>query len=234
MNTSRLFILLGTIFIVPGCLIIDDEELNEPCNADCTTIQGKFTTEDGKSIKNLTLALNWEVYGQLGVAGVIRKIMTGKTDDNGDYKFVFYAKDKELRDGSYTIKFKLLDNSYITFESDDYYKFYSVNKRDTTIIGNYHIPKKGAKITLKITNPENITGDDLLSSSVSYKFDLNQYMSYVPGELYSPNASQTTIETAANQYTYIRTTKRKNSESITTVDSVVIAVDETRLYEIEF
>src|SRR5689334_4659551 len=111
LNTSRLFILLGTILMVPGCLLIDDEDLNEPCHSDCTTIQGKFTTEDGKPIKNVSLALNWEVHGQLGIGGVIRKIMEGKADENGDYKFVFYANDKELLEGSYTVKFKLPDNS---------------------------------------------------------------------------------------------------------------------------
>jgi 5-hydroxyisourate hydrolase-like protein (transthyretin family) len=165
-NLSLIFLLLGTILLVPGCLLVDDESLNTSCNSDCTTIQGKFTTEDGKSIANVSLELDWSKFVMLG--GNVRKIMTGKTDENGEYKFVFHAKDNELINGAYSVKFKLPDNSFITHESYEYYEF-GIDKRDTVVIANYHVPKKGGKINLKIKNPDIITGEDKIISSVSYK-----------------------------------------------------------------
>lgn len=235
MATSSI-ILLATILTIQSCLIIDDENVNAVCNSDCTTIQGKFTTEDGKPMKNVSLEFDWKLGPApgIGIGGKIRKIMTGKTDENGNYKFVFFAKDEELKDGAYLITFKTPDNSYIIHENYSYFPFYGVNKRDTTIIGNYHVPRKGANITLKIKNPEAISGEDRLFSSVSYKFDLNQWVYYGAGELNSTLGSQATFETAANQFTYIRTSKKINGQYINLLDSIFIPIHETKLYEIEF
>ena len=64
-----------------SCFDVDEGDINAVCNADCTTIQGRFTTEDGKPIKDLNIEINWDItYGGLGVSGLsgkTRKIMTG-------------------------------------------------------------------------------------------------------------------------------------------------------------
>ena len=230
-------ILLASVTTFQSCLDADDGDINAVCNADCTTIQGRFTTEDGKPIKDVDLKFNWGVtYGGLGLGlgGKTRKIMTGKTDGNGAYKFVFYAKDEELTDGSFAVNFKMPDDTYIVLKDYSYFQFFGVDKRDTVLVGNYHVARKGAVIKLKIKNPESITGDDQLVSSVSYKYDLNKSVRFVPGELFSKYSSEVTIETAANQVTYIQTAKRIKGQYFNSLDSTIISINQTKTYEIEF
>ncbi len=228
--------LLLTILTIQGCLVVDDESINAVCSGDCITILGKFTTEDGRPIKNVSLELDWSLGPTpgMGWGGKIRKIMTGGTNENGDYKFVFFAKDEELIEGSYSVKFAVPDDSYITLEHDEYFQFYGINKRDTTVVANYHVPRKGAGITLKIKNPESITGDDQLISSVYYKYGLNKSVRFVPGQLFSMYGAELTIGTAANQWTYIKTSKKINGQYFNSQDSVTISLNETITYEVEF
>ena len=231
-KTTGSILLLGASLTLYGCFAIEDD-INMVCNSNCTIIQGKFTTENGQPIKNVSLELDWNLPGPW-LGGKIRKIKKGKTDENGDYKFNFYIEDKELTDGYYSVQFNLPDNSYITFENNKDFQFWGVKKRDTVIVGNYHIPRKGSQITLKIKNRETISGDDRLIISVSYKAGFNQHVSYGVGDLDSDKTSQVTFETAANQYTFIQPSKIKNGQALHLLDSIVIPLGKVQSYEIEF
>ncbi len=236
-KTTVTVILLASVTTFQDCETIDDKNTNVICNADCTTIQGQFTTEDGKPMKEVDVEIDWSVtYGGLGLGlgGNTRKIMTGKTDGNGNYKSVFYAKDDELTDGSYVVKFDVSEDTYIVRKNYTYFEFSHINKRDTVLIGNYHVPKKGATLELKIKNPEAITGNNQLISSVYYKYHLNNSIYFIAGELNSNNVSSSIIKTAANQFTYIKTVKKINGTDINLLDSLVISVNQAKIYEIEF
>ena len=92
------------------------------------------------------------------------------------------------------------------------------------------MPKRGATIDLKIKNPETITGDNQLVTRVYYKSNSN----VTSGELFSKTGSTATFKTAANQFTYIKTTKTINGQDFNLVDSVFISINQTKKYEIEF
>jgi hypothetical protein len=116
-----------------------------------------------------------------------------------------------------------------------YFLLFVINKRDTLITRNYHIPKKGATINLKIKNPQDIGPDDKLICTVSYKFDdISKRIHYGAGQLISNYAYEGNVPTAANQHSYISTSKKINGEYFNYRDSVIVGVNETLVYEIEF
>jgi 5-hydroxyisourate hydrolase-like protein (transthyretin family) len=232
-------IILSTFFAIlfmttfESCFIIDDEELNSKCTSDCSTIQGRFTTENGLPVKDVSIEFDWIFTATAGLGGRIRKIATTKTDNNGEYRIVFYSKDEELISGKYTVKFKVKNNSFLIDRDYSYFVIYGIYRRDTVITKNYHLPKKGAAIKIKIKNPSDITADDQLICTVSYKFgDLSAKR--VAGRLFSSIANEATFETAVNQPTYIHIAKNKNGEYLDSYDSVILSKGQTLLYEIEF
>lgn len=229
------FTVLASLLTIQNCEFVDEANINAVCNSDCTTIQGRFTTEDDKPIKDMPLEMEWSTNsGGLGLGGKTRKIMTGETNDSGNYTFVFYANDEELSSGSFSVKFTLPDETYLILKDYSYFQLSGINKRDTLVIGNYHVPRKGARIKLIIKNPGAISGDDQLVSSVSYKYDLNKNIHFVPGELFSMYSSEATMETATNQFTYIKTSKRINGQYVNLIDSVVISSGQIETYEVTF
>ncbi|MBX2971440.1 MAG: hypothetical protein KF803_18885 [Cyclobacteriaceae bacterium] len=232
-----IFLLTLHLSTIQSCYIIDDEELNAKCTSDCSTIHGKFTTENGLPVKDVSIEFDWSSPSHMGATagfgGRIRKIATTKTDNNGEYKIVFHSKDEELISGNYAVQFKVKDNPYFIETNYSYFKIYGVDRRDTVITKNYHLPKKGATIKIKIKNPNDILGDDRLICTIAHKFgDLSAQR--VAGQLFSFIADEATFETAVNQPTYIRIAKRKNGEYVNSYDSVIISHEQTLLYEIEF
>lgn len=232
-NLILILILLSATF--QSCWVVDDDNINAICSSDCTTIQGKFTTKDGNTpVGDMRLEFDWSITGVSGLSGRIRKIAVTQTDDNGNYKILFFANEEELTTGHYLMRFYVPDNSYITRQNHAYFEI-GINKRDTIVTRNYHIPKKGATINVKITNPEALTEDDNMVCNLSYKFDdLSKQIRYGVGSLFSQYSSEGTYSTAAGQYTYIQVLKKKNGEYFNNSDSVKIGLNEIVNYEVEF
>lgn len=236
LKSSSTVLAILSLLLYQDCRLIDDESIGEVCTADCTVIQGRFTTEDKKPIPNIPLELDWKLGPPMGIGlgGKIRNIFKGTTDEHGEYKFVFYARDEELTTGRYVVSFKVEAEEFLVNPETNDFEFYEVTARDTVMIGNYHVPKKGGSLILKILNPEAITGADRISASVLIKADLDQKMFHGIGALDAPESNEVTIETACNQYSYIRIFKKLKDQYTTRLDSVFVKPNETKLYEIEF
>jgi hypothetical protein len=215
-----------------------EDALNVLCTAGCTTIEGRFTTETGNTpIKDVGLELDWHTQLHIGFPfpGRTRRIATTRTDENGNYKIVFLAKDEELIGGYYSIEFKPPDNSFITQANYSNFHIYGIQKRDTLVARNYHLPKKGATLKVRIKNPLSIGGNDRLICEVSYKYDdLSENIRFGVGELFSNFGSEASFETAANQFSYIRISKEINGKDTSALDSIFIPVNETRTFDVEF
>ena len=82
-----------------------------------------------------------------------------------------------------------------------------------------------------------ITGGDQLTAKVYYKstdFDGRFNSNITAGVLSSKTGSKATFETAANQFTFIKTTKTINGQDFNLLDSVFISINQKKMYEIEF
>jgi hypothetical protein len=237
---KHIFNVLAAIFLLlaalmnEGCTIIDKEGFGDICESDCTIIQGKFTTEIGEPARNVRLTLQWESYPSagIGLGGKIRKIMRTRTNENGNYEFVFHVKDEELMDGYFKVTFYPPDTSYIILESSSSFFFFGIDKRDTVITADCHLPKRGGEIEVRLKNPEAITGDDRLSTQIYYRYCGSGRI--LTETLYSEVASNVLAETAANQYTYLDITKKVNGQFINTFDSVLVPLNQKVIYEVEF
>lgn len=227
-------IAMSITIVLQSCFLIEDN-IDSICTSNCITIEGRFTTDDGETpIKNVQLEFDWGTQPSpgLGLGGETRNIAITKTNKNGYYRIVFYAKDKELTSGSFSVEFKVSDSEYIIDQDYAYFELFGIRKRDTLITRNYHIPRRGAKINLRIKNPEDINGDDRVICQVTYKYDNGIH--HGAGDLFSFHSTDVIIPTAANQYSYIRTSKRINGEYFDFLDSVKVSVNETRVYEVVF
>jgi 5-hydroxyisourate hydrolase-like protein (transthyretin family) len=230
-------ILLSIVVLFQCCWLVDDSDILRVCNSECTIVAGKLTTEDGNvPVANIKIVLNWRthpVMGGLG-GGKTRKITTAQTDQNGDFRIEFFADEEKMIDGYFRVEFNVPDNSYLSL-SNGYYFNFSIAKRDTVVVRGYHIPKKGAMLRLKIKNPQDIIGGDNLKCSASFKYDdLTKQIQYNAGGVNSAYVSEAIFSTAANQYTYIKVSKKIGGQYINQLDSVIVSMDETRTYEVEF
>ena len=82
-----LSILSCLLMFFENCHVIDDDSINAVCTADCTIMQGRFTTPDGNTpIPNMRLDLDWsESRGGLpAFLRYTRKVATTQTDENGN------------------------------------------------------------------------------------------------------------------------------------------------------
>ncbi len=232
-----LFVFLLVTIIFEACSIYDDKNVDAVCSSNCTTVKGKFVTENGNvPVPEMELELYWRYRSPDGLFIRTRKIATTKTGFDGTYEISFFAKDDEIKNtygSSYRLRVLPPKDESIMFL--DYYDtfLFSIDKRDTTVnIQDYYLPKKGGKVNVKITNPQDIPESDRIHCFFSYKigfqsntgFGLNSIISF-----------DNTYETAINQYLFIDIYKFTNNIITSEVkDSIIVQEGETRLYEVEY
>src|SRR4029078_6120601 len=91
MRTLLLSFLLLTL--LRSCTKTDNSSVNVPCTDSCTTVQGRFLTGNNEPVTRISLEIRSESRPTLGLGQTtIRKIATGKIDNNGFYSFTFYLK----------------------------------------------------------------------------------------------------------------------------------------------
>lgn len=239
LRVARTIILTCSLCIVSGCdfgFDLFDEDKIPTCKNDCTIIKGRFLTDGGTTpIPNVTLRLVWSdpCLGCFFGSGS-RNIKTTKTDNNGNYEFKFATADIELKYGYYEVIFDHPGEPFYDFEYYRYY-YYSFSvpvAKGTSTIYNYLLPKSG-QIQLSITNPEAIGADEYLVAESYFKY---ANLSEEEWGCYLSSARGTTItcDAAANQFNYLRITKKKAGVISATIDSVFVSDQRTYNYEAAF
>ena len=137
----------------------NDDDTKDICTNNCTTIQGKFVTANNVPLANIIVSFNYRISGgELG-GGYTRRIVSTKSNQNGEYFKDFYLKDDELgrlSRGYFTINIddsKLSSNNYIKLGNNQSlgYAIYRIGRRDTIIDESFYIPKK-AYIKVNLNN----------------------------------------------------------------------------------
>lgn len=233
-----LAILFWAVTLFETCQIIDDDNINALCTADCTTIEGRFTTKDGNTpIPNMRLELDWSEYtgGLPPFLRYTRKVAVTETDDNGNYSISFFAEENELATGAFRLRFYVPDKTYLQRPDDQSTSIY-LTQRDTLIVWNYHLPKLDASILMRLTNPEAIGPDDRLVCNILFKYEDLSANNRFHGirALDAPEITAGTYPTAVDQYTYIRLLKRKNGQDVYSEDSLIVGSKQTVNYEVIF
>ena len=167
-----------------GCSKTEDDTDNI-CTSDCTTLQGRFITLDNVGIKGVKISIDYKIYGgELG-GSYIRKIAETTTDQNGNFYKEFYIKDGELgdsADGYFRIaiddsnldvnKYILSDNLIGSTTTSLGFAIYSINSRDTIIGNTYYLPKK-THIKINLNNFIPLEDGDHFEVRTLYPFGPN-------------------------------------------------------------
>ncbi len=220
----RIIFWILSLIILISCSHNQDDRTVPPCDKNCTTVQGKFLTENWKvPVAGMNVSLEWALVGELG--GSVRQIATTKTDNEGFYSFSFYIEDHELTEGLFIINFKTPNNSFLK-PIYPYFKF-GINKRDTVINYDYLLPKQSY---IKIIVDRQTSNYDYLLCNVMYCAGDGMV---VCDELDSRKENQKIVETAGNQYTYLQIIKNKGEQRSFIKDSIMVYLNDTAAYYIK-
>lgn len=212
--------------LVCGC-IKKEVDINQ-CQKNCTQVQGRLTTLDGKKpLKNIEMELIWLEMPNL-FRGVSRLKNKTKTDNNGYFSFSIGIRDDELETGGFIINVHVDSAKYLT--QDRLFAQYDLGKltRDTIVtINNYLIPEK-SYINWQIKNIDKIKPQDYCTTEIRF--------SGAPGTIISwdINSSKQKISVAGGQPIYIENFKRIDDVRYKKTDTLFLKPGETRKYIVDF
>ena len=239
-NFLTLFLLL---FIV-GCSKTDNDT-KDVCTSDCTTISGKFITENNSPVAGITVSLSYHISGgELG-GGYTRKIVSTESDQNGIFDKDFHLKDNELGDSSrgyFKVDIddsKIDANKYIRANGNNLgFGIYSISRRDTVINNTFYIPTK-AFIKVHLNNFLPQQADDFFEVQTLYPYGVDIGNNPFLDLLYSTGFSGygtfkatqlnnlLTVFVAEGEKNVIRIVKRKNGQNATEDYPVVVPENNT-------
>jgi hypothetical protein len=160
MKNLILVFILSLIFI--SCEKTEDDT-NNVCTSNCTTLSGRFITLNSQPVPNIKVSLKYRIGGgELG-GGSTRKIINTKSDQYGNFNSNFFIKDSELANSSGYFEVEIDDsnidiNKYIRTNNliggnstDIGFAIYFITNRDTIIDKTFYIPKK-AYIKVNLNN----------------------------------------------------------------------------------
>ena len=89
--------LLTALILFYSCTKTDKSMFNTLCTDSCTIIQGRFITGNNEGIANVPIEINSKIRPPSGLGQTtIRKIASGKTDNNGFYFLKFGLAEKSM------------------------------------------------------------------------------------------------------------------------------------------
>lgn len=254
---KKAIVLLLVVVTIYGCSKVKvEDDIDNRCTSDCTTIQGRFVTLDNVGLQGVKVSVKYIIPGgELG-GGYIRKLVQTETDQNGNFYEQFYIKDEELGDlarGYFNVelddsnldvdKYILSDNLIGDVSYALEFSIYGINRRDTIIGNTYYIPKK-ANIKVNLNNFMPIQNNDFFNVSTLYPFGpkvgYNEPLEseYATGYSGYGNWSANGLNTqlmpfvAENERNFVRITRRING--VTTVKDSLIFVPSNNSIELSF
>lgn len=223
------FLLLFFIALLSSCTKTDKSMLNTPCTDSCTTVQGRFVTGNNEGVANISYEIKSEIRPTLGLGQTtIRKIATGKTDNNGFYSSTFSLQKREygqMADATVSIHFNYDKTRFVPVT---WYESFGAlerlgpfTRKDTTITANIFLTSR-SKLKVRLENFVPIQAGDNFSVITSCGAGLERR--YTSGGYIEANQTITEgeIDACGNEQTTVIVRKRKNgvsSSSSTTIST---------------
>ena len=248
-------IVLMIILSVFSCSKTEDDTDNV-CTSDCTTVQGRFVTLNNVGVEGVKVSLKYKIpSGPLG-GGAIRYIVDTETDENGYFNEAFYVKDSELGDAA--AGYFIIDYDDTGLNVDEYIlsdnlvgnttqpltdAIPRINNRDTIIGRNYYLPKK-TRIKVNLNNFAPMQEGDTFEVRTLYPFGPHvgyneflesEYATGFSGWGTFVAGSQNTLVmpyVAENENNIIRVFRRKNG--VNTSEDISIFVPSNNTIELNY
>ena len=201
---------------------------NTPCTDSCTTVQGRFITGNNEGVANIPFEIKSEIRPTLGLGQTtIRKIVSGKTDNNGFYSSTFALQKREygqMADAHVSIYFNYDKAKFVPVT---WYESFGAaellgpfSRKDTTITANIYLTSQ-SKLKVRLENFIPIQSGDDFSVITSCGAGLDRH--YTSGGFVEAAQAVTEkeIDACGNEQTTVIVRKRKNG--VTSSSSMTIA-----------
>lgn len=201
---------------------------NTPCTDSCTTVQGRFITGNNEGVANIPFEIKSEIRPTLGLGQTtIRKIASGKTDNNGFYSSTFALQKREygqMADAHVSIYFNYDKAKFVPVT---WYESFGAaellgpfSRKDTTITANIYLTSQ-SKLKVRLENFIPIQSGDDFSVITSCGTGLDRH--YTSGGFVEAAQAVTEkeIDACGNEQTTVMVRKRKNG--VTSSSSTTIA-----------
>ena len=150
---NRIYFIIAA-FVLFSCEKVEDDS-NEVCSEDCTSLTGKVYTHSNTPLKNVAMKFKFQTVDSINNNIRLTRILSKvRTNNLGEYSMNFYLKDEELGEwvGRFTLNADKNTVSSSVFYEDNfnlYDNIYNILTRDVTIQRNLYIPTlKKVKIKL--------------------------------------------------------------------------------------
>jgi hypothetical protein len=225
--------LICLVALFQSCSKEENDLISQQCEFECTTITGKFMTDNGEvPIPNAKLIVKWDNIPYLG-SGIIRTKATTLTDSEGNFTLNFSIRDEELEDGGFYIEYVLNEEQYLN-SYQNRITLYQIS-RDTTVEINYNIPRK-AFINLSLINLDEIQPADNFATDFYYERPIGFDQS-VDGQTVawsSQSSGNNLVEVAGNQPILLKVRRRINGVDSVESDTLIIEAGTTINYTVDF
>lgn len=223
MKKFILLVLILTTFL--NCSKTDDD-IENLCNSNCTTLKGRIVSENNTPIKNIKLSLEYRI-SHAPFSASTRIIKETETDENGFYSMEFYLEDSEIGEIGQGYFALLINASNLSTEEyirkDEIYiaeTIYSLPIRDTVIEKSFYIPTKEF-ITVTLNNFIPLNSNDKFEVQILYSSGLNIGQNDLIGSQYASQLSDFGNYISINQFeTFNNVIVARNEKNLITIIKV--------------
>jgi len=232
MSMMIIGIFLHTLFFLDSVHGTDPEKalLHQDCTEDCVKISGQLMTKGGQEpLPNVQLILKWDNTNYFS-EGVVRTKLTTRTDQDGQYEFIFNPKDRELSQGNFIIEYVVDPQQYLII-GEPAIELDQLN-RGTSVRADYLIPRKSF-IKWSVAQEDQMTGSDYCTTEFSFNMGFpDQCCDGTVVNWSSGLPLDPVIEVAGGQPLFVKTLLVQGEQRIEQMDTLLIQSGETRPYEI--
>lgn len=217
-----------------SCKKIDKSMFNTACADSCTTVQGRFITGNNEGVANVSFEIKSTVRPTLGLGQtIIRKIASGKTDNNGFYSSTFALKKREygqMRDAHVSIAFNYDMKKFVPVT---WYESFGANellgpfrRKDTTITANIYLTSR-SKLKVRLEKFVPLQLGDNFSVITSCGVGLDRHYSTGGFIEAIQTITEKEIDACGNEQTTVFVRKRKNGVSSSTSTTIATPTGQT-------
>lgn len=227
------------IILFSLCTKTDKKMLNKPCTDSCTTVQGRFITGNNEGVANIPFEIKSENKPTLGLGQTtVRRIASGKTDNNGFYSSTFALQKKEygqVADAYVSIHFTYDKKRFVpvtSYESFGAHELLSpFTRKDTTITANIYLTSRG-KLKVRLENFAPVQSGDDFSVIASCGAGLDRRKSSGGYVKANQAVTEAEIDACGNEQTTVIVRRRKNG--VSSLETTTIATPTGQLVAVTF
>lgn len=220
--------LLGAGLSLAAC---DKDEAPEACHGSCTVIRGRLLTAGGTApIARVPVEVKWYSSHSGFFGGETHLKAESTTKKDGWYELTFFIKEEELTEGYFTVNFQVDKKQYYDLGSN---LSFPDLPRDTTIVQDYLIPRKGYLLPA-ITNPGQLTSPDYFSSNFTSDYGLFPGGAKAGPVVVWPTQAGTPVEVPADQPLAVQHVRLKNGVRTFSYDTLQVEAATQKTYTVTF